>query len=63
MLEITIPAGELWDEIHNEFITTKEQKLKLEHSLVSQNGNPNGVSRFFLKNRKPVRKPLTILNV
>lgn len=35
MLEITIPAGELWDEIRNEFVTTKEQKLKLEHSLVS----------------------------
>ena len=35
MLEITIPANEQWDEIHQEFINTKEQKLKLEHSLVS----------------------------
>lgn len=35
MLEITIPATEQWDEINQEFITTKEQTLKLEHSLVS----------------------------
>ena len=35
MLQITIPSGELWDEIHERFITTKEQTLSLEHSLVS----------------------------
>ena len=35
MLEITIPATELWDERNEEFITTKEQTLRLEHSLVS----------------------------
>lgn len=35
MLEITIPETEQWDEINQEFITTKEQTLKLEHSLVS----------------------------
>lgn len=35
MLEITIPATEQWDEANQEFITTKEQTLKLEHSLVS----------------------------
>ena len=35
MLEITIPATELWDEINEEFIATKEQTLRLEHSLVS----------------------------
>ena len=35
MLEITIPSTELWDEINEEFITTKEQTLRLEHSLVS----------------------------
>ena len=35
MLEITVPATELWDEEKEEFITTKEQTLKLEHSLVS----------------------------
>ncbi|MDE6020693.1 MAG: hypothetical protein K2H01_06840 [Ruminococcus sp.] len=35
MLIITVPAAELWDEIHEEFIYTKEQTLQLEHSLVS----------------------------
>lgn len=35
MLEITIPATEMWDERNEEFITTKEQTLRLEHSLVS----------------------------
>jgi len=35
MLQITIPAVELWDERKQEFITTKEQTLSLEHSLVS----------------------------
>lgn len=35
MLQITIPAVELFDETHNEFITTEEQTLQLEHSLVA----------------------------
>ena len=35
MLQITIPAGRLWDEGIEEFISTKEQTLQLEHSLVS----------------------------
>ena len=35
MLRITIPAIELWDENKEEFISTKEQTLQLEHSLVS----------------------------
>ena len=35
MLEITIPAIELWDEEKHEFINKKEQTLQLEHSLVS----------------------------
>lgn len=35
MLQITIPATEQWDEAKQEFINTKEQKLQLEHSLVS----------------------------
>ena len=35
MLRITIPAVEQWDEIKQEFISTKEQTLSLEHSLVS----------------------------
>lgn len=35
MLQITIPAVELYDENKQEFINTKEQTLCLEHSLVS----------------------------
>ena len=35
MLKITIPSIELFDETNQEFITTKEQTLQLEHSLVS----------------------------
>ncbi len=35
MLEIHVPAGEQWDEIHNEFVSTKACTLRLEHSLVS----------------------------
>lgn len=35
MLQITIPAIELWDDANEEFINSKEQTLCLEHSLVS----------------------------
>lgn len=35
MLQIKIPAVEQWDETKQEFISTKEQTLSLEHSLVS----------------------------
>lgn len=35
MLEITIPGTELWDESKQEFVNTKEQILRMEHSLVS----------------------------
>jgi len=35
MLQITIPAIELWDEQKQEFVNRKEQTLQLEHSLVS----------------------------
>lgn len=35
MLKVTIPSTELWDEQTQEFITSKEQTLTLEHSLVS----------------------------
>lgn len=35
MLEITLPAYEGWDEKQQEFVSLKEQTLKLEHSLVS----------------------------
>lgn len=35
MLQIIVPETELWDENKQEFIYTKKQTLRLEHSLVS----------------------------
>ena len=35
MLQITVPAVELYDEKNEEFIYAKERTLQLEHSLVS----------------------------
>ena len=35
MLRITVPATEMYDSKRGEFISTKEQTLQLEHSLVS----------------------------
>lgn len=35
MLQIIIPARELWDEEHSCFVNIKEQHLTLEHSLVA----------------------------
>lgn len=35
MLRITVPAAEFFDEVHEEFVYTKEVTLQLEHSLVS----------------------------
>lgn len=35
MLQIIVPAAEMYNEGSNEFITIKEQVLTLEHSLVS----------------------------
>lgn len=46
MLEIKIPAIEQWDELNQEFVYTKEQTLRLEHSLVS-------LSKWESKWRKP----------
>lgn len=35
MLSITVPESEMWDEENQCFIAVKEQRLQLEHSLVS----------------------------
>ena len=35
MLEITVPASEVYDEVHESFIFTETCKLQLEHSLIS----------------------------
>lgn len=46
MLIITIPSQELFNEATQEFVSSKEQTLQLEHSLVS-------VSKWESKWRKP----------
>lgn len=48
MLRITIPAVEQWDEQKQEFVTTKEQTLQLEHSLVSLSKWESKYNRAFL---------------
>jgi hypothetical protein len=46
MLTIIVPAQDLFDEAKEEFIVVKEQKLQLEHSLVS-------ISKWESKWKKP----------
>lgn len=46
MLNIVIPGTEIYDEVTNEFIYSKETILKLEHSLVS-------ISKWESKWQKP----------
>lgn len=35
MIQIFVPAKELWDEVKEEYIATKDQTLVMEHSLIS----------------------------
>lgn len=46
MLEITVPGGELFNEVTNEFIPVAGAKLQLEHSLLS-------ISKWEVKWKKP----------
>lgn len=50
MLQITIPAMELWDENTQEFVYGKEQTLQLEHSLVSLSKWESKWHKAFLTN-------------
>ena len=52
MLQITIPAVEEWDEFKEEFVTTKEQTLCLEHSLVSLSKWESKWCKPFLTNQE-----------
>ena len=45
-LTIFVPSAELYDEVNNEFIYTKDQTMVLEHSLLS-------ISKWETKWRKP----------
>ena len=59
MLQITIPAVEQWDEQKQEFISTKEQTLQLEHSLVSLSKWESKWCKAFLsKNEKTYEETL-----
>lgn len=46
MLTINIPGQEMWDEVNETFITTKDTTIQLEHSLVS-------ISKWEAKWHKP----------
>lgn len=57
MLQITIPAVELWDENKEEFVTaSKEQTLQLEHSLVSLSKWESKWCKPFLSNEEKTQE-------
>lgn len=59
MLKLTIPAVELYDEINNEFVFTKEQVLQLEHSLVSvSKWESRWCKPFLTKGHKTVKESI-----
>lgn len=52
MLEITIPAGEFWNSDLEEFVYTKEHRIRLEHSLISISKWEAKYKRAYLTNDK-----------
>lgn len=56
MLQITIPAQELWDSDKQEFIYTKRQVLQLEHSLVSVSKWESKWRKTFLSKKEKTRE-------
>lgn len=58
MLEIIIPAGEIWDESKQEFRQTKEVKLKLEHSLISISKWEARWKKAYLKEREKTEEEI-----
>lgn len=59
MLIITIPSQELFNEVTNEFVSTKEHTLQLEHSLVSLSKWESKWNKPFLsKDQKTIEQTL-----
>jgi oligoribonuclease NrnB/cAMP/cGMP phosphodiesterase (DHH superfamily) len=52
MLQITIPQVDMWDEQKEEFISSKERTLQLEHSLVSLSKWESRWCKAFLSNKE-----------
>ena len=64
MLRITIPALEQFNETDDEFITLKEQRLQLEHSLVSlSKWESKWCKPFLTKENKTIEESMTIFVV
>lgn len=63
MLQITVPATELFDEATETFISTKETHLKLEHSLLSiSKWESRWCKPFLARNEKDKRTPKEMLD-
>ena len=58
MLQITVPSIEVWDEIHEMFINTKEQTLRLEHSLISISKWESKWHKSFLDSRNKTHEEM-----
>ena len=59
MLNITIPAGEMWDESKQEFVgLEKDQTLQLEHSLVSLSKWESKWCKAFLTKKEKTREEM-----
>lgn len=52
MLRITIPSIDIWDEVHERFIKTREQDLELEHSLIALSKWESKWHKSFLSRRE-----------
>lgn len=58
MLRIVVPETELWDEQTGEFINIKEQKLQLEHSLISLSKWESTWRKSFLSRKDKSREEI-----
>lgn len=63
MLQIVVPASELFDEKTETFLTTKETTLRLEHSLLSiSKWESKWCKPFLPKNKEDKRTPKEMLD-